>query len=358
MRPIYITLLCVATLVFSCEKNGSSYPWGGGNDPVPEPEPSTVSAPDGVIIVGYATYWDTTLPNPDYLTHICYAFAHIKSDFETLDIKTPSRLTAIAKLKEQKPELKILLSVGGWGAGNFSEMAASKTHRRNFAQNCLKAVNQYGLDGIDLDWEYPTSDAAGISSSPNDTYNFTLLVKELRTVLGADKLLTMASADNAQYVDFKAVTPYFNYINLMTYDMGKPPKHNAGLYPSSKTHRSCDESVSLHNNKGIPYEKIVMGIPFFGHGDGKAFPSEGTDYRDIKPGSYKEMWDETAQVPYLADDKGNMVLSYDNARSVDLKAQYILTKGLKGAMYWNIEADDDDWTLSKIIATRLLDTVE
>ena len=358
MRPIYITLLCVATLVFSCEKNGSSYPWGGGNDPVPEPEPSTVSAPDGVIIVGYATYWDTTLPNPDYLTHICYAFAHIKSDFETLDIKTPSRLTAITKLKEQKPELKILLSVGGWGAGNFSEMAASKTHRRNFAQNCLKAVNQYGLDGIDLDWEYPTSDAAGISSSPNDTYNFTLLVKELRTVLGADKLLTMASADNAQYVDFKAVTPYFNYINLMTYDMGKPPKHNAGLYPSSKTHRSCDESVSLHNNKGIPYEKIVMGIPFFGHGDGKAFPSEGTDYRDIKPGSYKEMWDETAQVPYLADDKGNMVLSYDNARSVDLKAQYILTKGLKGAMYWNIEADDDDWTLSKIIATRLLDTVE
>lgn len=358
MRPFYLSLLCVLTLLLSCEKKGSSYPGGGQDEPAPEPEIPTVSAPKGNVVVGYATYWDTTIPNPKYLSHICYAFAHIKNDFETLDIKTPSRLTAITALKKQKPELKILLSVGGWGAGNFSEMAASKTHRKNFAQNCLKAVTQYGLDGIDLDWEYPTSNAAGISSSPSDTYNFTLLVKELRSVLGADKLLTMASADNGKYVDFKAVTPYFNFINLMTYDMGNPPKHNAGLYPSSRTYISCDESVSIHNNKGVPYEKIVMGIPFYGHGDGKAYPVDGVDYRDIKTGSFKEMWDETSQVPYLADEKGNMVLSYDNARSVDLKAQYILKKGLKGAMYWNIEADDDDWTLSKVIATRLLNVVE
>ena len=219
---MFLTLLCAATLLLSCEKTINGYviptPSKGNSQtdpqkpdkpdtPDPQPETPVVTPPDGFIIVGYATYWDKTIPNPEYLTHICYAFAHIKDDFETLDIKTPSRLTTIAGLKKDKPALKVLLSIGGWEAGNFSEMAASETHRKNFAQNCLKAVNQYGLDGIDLDWEYPTSSDAGISSSPDDTKNFTLLVKELRTVLGAEKLLTMASSSSAKYIDFKDVRP-------------------------------------------------------------------------------------------------------------------------------------------------------
>ncbi len=372
MRHIFLTLLCAAALLLSCEKPINGYviptPSNNGNNQTqpqkpdepettdPDPQTPVVTPPDGFVIVGYATYWDKTIPNPEYLTHICYAFAHINNDFETLDIKTPSRLTTIAGLKKDKPALKVLLSIGGWGAGNFSEMAASETHRKKFAQNCLKAVNQYGLDGIDLDWEYPTSSDAGISSSPDDTKNFTLLVKELRTVLGADKLLTMASSSSAKYIDFKDVTPYFNFINIMTYDMGKPPYHNAGLYKSSKTKRSCDESVTLHFNKGVPYEKIVLGIPFYGHGDGKAFTTDCLDYRDITPGKYTEMWDNTAQVPFLVDDLGNMVLSFDNAKSVGLKAEYIQKKGLRGAMYWNIEADDDKWTLSRAISSCLIGT--
>jgi chitinase len=375
---MFLTLLCATALLFSCEKtingyvipppsnNGSSQNQNQNQNPDPQedpgtdPETPTVTPPDGFIIVGYATYWDKTMPNPEYLTHICYAFAHIKNDFESLDIKTPSRLTAIKDLKKVKPTLKVLLSIGGWGAGNFSEMAASETHRKKFAQNCLAAVKANNLDGIDLDWEYPTSNDAGISSSPDDTKNFTLLVKELRTVLGKDLLLTMASASNADYVNFKEVTPYLNFVNVMTYDMGKPPYHNAALYKSSRTKsgdsHNCDGSVKLHYNKGVPYEKIVLGIPFYGHGNGSAYTTDCLDYRDIKPGKYKEMWDNTAQVPFLVDDLGNMVLSYDNARSVGLKAEYIQKKGLRGAMYWNIEADDDKWTLSRAISYPLIGT--
>jgi len=308
---------------------------------------------EGFIVVGYATYWDSKMPDPTFLTHINYSFAHIKSDFESLDIKTPSRLSKIAALKNTYPDLKVLLSVGGWGAGNFSEMAADASHRAKFCQNCKNAVQQYGLDGIDLDWEYPTSSEAGISSSPDDTRNFTLLVQELRSALGTDKLLTMASDASADYVDFVSAGPYLDFINVMTYCMGKPPYHNAGLYPSSMTKRSCSESVTKHYNAGVPYDKMVMGIPFFGH-DG----TEEVNFCDINIGTNTKKWDDDAKVPYLVNSSGKMVLTYDDAESVGLKASYIKEKDLLGAMYWNIEADDDNWTLSKTIAATLLDWEE
>lgn len=308
---------------------------------------------EGFIVVGYATYWDSKMPDPAFLTHINYSFAHIKSDFESLDIKTPSRLTKIVGLKNTYPDLKVLLSVGGWGAGNFSEMAADASHRAKFCQNCKNAVQQYGLDGIDLDWEYPTSSEAGISSSPDDTKNFTLLVQELRSALGTDKLLTMASDASADYVDFVSAGPYLDFINVMTYCMGKPPYHNAGLYPSSMTKRSCSESVTKHYNAGVPYDKMVMGIPFFGH-DG----TEEVNFCDINIGTNTKKWDDDAKVPYLVNSSGKMVLTYDDAESVGLKASFIKEKDLLGAMYWNIEADDDNWTLSKTIAATLLDWEE
>ena len=233
-------------------------------------------------------------------------------------------------------------------------MAADATHRKNFCNNCLAAVKKYDLDGIDLDWEYPTSSAAGISSSPNDTKNFTLLVKDLRETLGKDKLVTMASSANAKYVDFKSAVPYMDFVNIMTYDMGKPPYHNAGLYKSSKTKLSCDESVAAHYSAGVPYNKIVLGIPFYGHGNGGEFTTDCVDFNEIKYDGFTRLWDDNAKVPYLVNSTGTMVLSYDDEISVGLKAEYVKEKGLRGAMYWNIEADDSNWTLSKAIAGPLL----
>ena len=377
MKNMLKIVLLLISLLLSCEKpnngfvipppnynngqnggnNGSGNGSGnnsGGQEGGEETPPTPRPAPEGTFVVGYATYWDKTMPDPTLLTHINYSFAHIKSDFESLDIKEESRLVKIAALKNSHPTLKVLLSVGGWGAGNFSEMAADPAHRKAFCKNCLAAVTKYKLDGIDLDWEYPTSSAAGITSSSSDTQNFTLLLKDLRVALGDKYLITMASADNAGYVDFKSAIDYLDFVNLMTYDMGKPPYHNAGLYKSSKTKNSCDESVAKHYQKGVPYRKMVLGIPFFGHGDGSAFSKDGIDYNEINPGSYTMLWDQTAQVPYLANAAGTMVLSYDDEVSVGLKAEYVKQKGLLGAMYWNIEADDASWSLSKAIASVLL----
>lgn len=346
------SILPLLLLLSSCQAPEKEYV---NLDPVTVEEPREALPPEGNIVVGYATYWDTTMPDVSLLTHICYAFAHIQPNLSSLDIKNESRLEAIAALKNKKPDLKVLLSVGGWGAGYFSEMAANENARGRFCRNCLEAVKKYNLDGIDLDWEYPTSSVAGITSSPDDTKNFTLLLKELRSVLGNNRLITMASADNAKYVDFRNAIFYLNFVNVMAYDMGKPPYHNAALHPSDKSRMSCEEAVKLHYSAGVPYGKIVLGIPFFGRADGKAFGGEDeVAFKDIKTKDYVVMWDETAQVPYLTDGEGTMVLTYDDKKSVGLKADYILEKKLLGAMYWNIEADDASWTLSKTIASRLL----
>ena len=365
MKMLFRIFILLLPALLACQK-----PSGEVDVPPPPPsvDPTTNTDPDNpnpsdpfaqgsgeYIVVGYATYWDKTMPDPSLLTHINYSFAHIKGDFETLDIKTESRLKKIAALKNDNPKLKVLLSVGGWEAGNFSEMAADETHRKNFCNNCLEAVKKYNLDGIDLDWEYPTSSAAGISSSPNDTKNFNLLLSDLRAALGKDKLITMASSASAGYVNFSVAVQYLDFVNIMTYDMGKPPSyHNAGLYKSSKTKRSCDESVELHKAAGVPYEKIVLGIPFYGHGNGIEFSKDQVDFNEINYSGFNKCWDSEAMVPYLTNLSGEMVLSYDDETSVALKADYVKKKGLRGAMYWNIEADDAKWTLSKAIASRLL----
>ncbi len=322
------------------------------SDTPTQPAPS----PDGGrVIVGYVTYWETRMPDPTLLTHINYAFALIKDDFESLDIKKPTRLQQVVALKNQNPDLKVVLSVGGWGAGNFSEMAGDADHRKKFAQNCLAAVNKYGLDGIDIDWEYPTSSSAGISSSPLDMNNFTLLMKDLREVLGSDKLLTIATYAGVKYYDLRTCGQYLDFINIMTYDMGRPPYHHSALYSSSKTKNSCVEAVEKHHNAGIPYDKLVLGVPFYG----KPAEGESVDYIDIVSesgayGKYTRRWDDVSKVPYLADAGGTMVLCYDDAESLALKAEYIISKGLLGAMYWSVEADDESWTLSKALASRLL----
>ena len=334
------------------EEGGGEQGGGSGQENPPAEPPQ-----GGFIVVGYAYADSGQLPDPNLVTHINFSFAKIDSDFETLTIrdKKKTRLKNIVALKKENPNLKVLLSVGGWGAGNFSEMAADEVHRKNFAQNCLNAVNSYKLDGIDIDWEYPGSNDAGISSSPNDKQNFTLLLKDLRAALGNDKLLTMASEASAGYVDWATALPYLNFVNIMSYDMGRPPYHNAALYKGSRTKMSCEEAVAKHFAKGIPYNKMTLGMAFFGRVDRTILQGDELDYNEIiKLTGFTKCWDDQAKVPYLTDAVGTMVLSYDNETSIGLKAEYVKSKGLLGGMYWDIEADDDNHTLGKAVAGPLL----
>ncbi|MEE1145420.1 MAG: glycosyl hydrolase family 18 protein, partial [Bacteroidaceae bacterium] len=271
------------------------------------------------------------------MTHINYAFALVNKTFDGIRINNPERLRQITALKKEAPQLRVMLSVGGWGAGGFSEMAASADRRKDFARDCLHAVEEYNLDGIDIDWEYPTQNSAGISCSPQDTDNFTLLMRDLRKTLGNKRLLTIATVASGEYIDFSACLKYLDFVNVMAYDMGNPPRHHSPLYDSPITGwMSTSKAIESHLKKGVPAEKLVMGMPFYGRG-----PKHFDRYNGTQPlpAGISERWSHEAQVPYLANQGDTLVFGYDNVRSLAIKCQYIMDHGLRGGMYWEY-ADD------------------
>jgi len=297
------------------------------------------------VVVAYVTSWTKVMPDPAYITHLNYAFGHVNNTFDGIRVDNESRLRSLVDLKKKYPSLKIMLSVGGWGSGRFSEMAATDENRKKFAEDCQRVVKEFNLDGIDIDWEYPTSNAAKISSSPDDTKNYTIMMQEIRNKIGKSKLLTLASVADAKYIDFKAIDPIVDFVNIMTYDMGNPPFHHAGLYRSKYTSGiSVDEAVTAHLNAGMPLNKLVLGIPFYGHGRNGI--AGFIDYREIvNLTGYKKQWDEEAQVPYLENDKAEFVCTYETPESIAIKCDYLLKRGMLGAMYWEYGGDTDDGIL-------------
>ena len=310
---------------------------------------------DSKVVVAYVTSWSEVMPDPQYMTHINYAFGHVNESFNGVKIDNEERLKQIVDLKKQKPKLKVLLSIGGWGSGRFSEMAANDEYRRAFATDCDRVVKEFALDGIDIDWEYPTSSMANISSSPDDTENFTLLMQDIRAAIGNEKELTLATVASARYIDFKAILSSVDFVNIMAYDMASAPKHHSALYSSGHSGDiTSDGAVTAHLKAGIPPSKLVMGMPFYGRG-GDGYPSF-QDYNKVgnTDTQYTEKWDEVAQVPYLADKNDTLVFGFENPRSLAIKCQYILDKDLLGGMYWDYSGDNEQGDLRRTVAENLL----
>jgi len=308
--------------------------------------------PDKVVLA-YITVKNRPLPDPSYLTHINFAFGTVNNTFDGITIGRPEKLKEVVALKEKKTSLKVLLAIGGWKAGGFSEMAASITTRKAFAQDCRRVIDEFGLDGIDMDWEYPSSSAAGITATPDDIDNFTILMKDIREAIGKDKMLTVATISTAKYVDFKAIDPYIDLINIMAYDMARPPYHHSALFRSEHTGRfSSSQAISAHLEAGVPRNKLVLGMPFYGHG-AEGLP-DFVYYRDIiNLSGYTKRWDDEAKVPYYTNDEGAFVLCYEDSESIAIKCDYIKQTGIRGAMYWESHLDDDNLTLTKAVYNGL-----
>lgn len=318
-------------------------------------EEAIAASRESKVVVAYVTSWSEVMPDPQYMTHINYAFGHVNESFNGVKIDNEERLRQIVDLRKQKPELKVLLSIGGWGSGRFSEMAANDEYRRAFAADCDRVVKEFALDGIDIDWEYPTSSMANISSSPDDTENFTLLMQDIRAAIGNEKELTLATVASARYIDFKAILPSVDFVNIMAYDMASAPKHHSALYPSGHSGDiTSDGAVTAHLKAGVPPSKLVMGMPFYGRG-GDGYPSF-QDYNKVgnTDTQYTEKWDEVAQVPYLADKNDTLVFGFENPRSLAIKCQYILDKNLLGGMYWDYSGDNEQGDLRRTVAENLL----
>jgi len=193
-------------------------------------------------VVGYATDWNAAQARTlDRIDTLIFAFAHVERDRVVLDGDAPARLQRLLALKRIKPSLKVTIAVGGWGAGGFSEAAATAEGRQAFARSAAELMAAQGADGLDVDWEYPGHGESGIASSPQDRTHFTLMLKALREALdrqagkGRHYTLSIAVADGpfVDGIDIAAVAPVVDWFNLMTYDfvnrMTPTTGHHAGL---------------------------------------------------------------------------------------------------------------------------------
>lgn len=304
-------------------------------------------------VIAYVWSGDShMLPPPDAVTTINYCGGWPTDSRDGIKIANEERLHDIVRLKEQNPGLRVLLSMCGNNYNGWPELAAFPAKRKAFAADCLRVIEQYGLDGIEIDWEFPAAEGG----TPDDIDNFHALLAEIRQVICSDKRLTVAGGASARSLKFPEILNVVDYINVMAYDMGwQAPYHHTPLYRSNVTGwHSVEESLHEFLDKGAPADRLVLGLAFYGRGDDRDYCSY-TDYRDLtlKEGM-TERWDSIGCVPYITDSLGTLVLGYENPRSLEIKCRYIKDHGLRGGMYWRTELDTDDHELARTVARCLI----
>jgi chitinase len=332
-----------------------------------------------------------------------YAFADIKSDgevvssdpmsdvsklFET-DKESPTEHNAyglvkqVYLLKKKNRKMKTLLSIGGWTyskQGKFQNAAKTETSRKLFASSAVKLLADWGMDGIDIDWEYPESD--------EEARQFVLLLKATRDALDQyalnnkqkyHYLLTIAASANPknyQLQHLEEMDTLLDAWHLMAYDYAgdwdKTTGNQANLYPDytnmEATKFNTEDALAGYLARGIPSNKMVLGLPLYGRsfmetsGLGTPFSSIGEGsidkgiwlYRDLPRPGAKVHFDVDVGATHSYDANIKELVSFDDDQSTRMKADYILQHGLGGAVFWEASGDKTgDESLVRIMAKDL-----
>ena len=302
------------------------------------------------VVVGYVNGYYSSYPYNviDYtcLTHINHAFVIPNAD-GTLNIDSwflyPQMIS-----EAHKNNVKVLVAVGGYGQSDgFSPMTADPTARAMFIKNIVNFCEAKDYDGVDIDWEYPTA---------TDRSNLTLLVSELRSALDTANIPLLTAAIPVQdwnnSYDLNNLKNYLDWFGVMTYDFygswETKSGHQSALYNFGQQALSVDKAVKYYLNKGVPANKLCIGIPFGGYllnTTGLFQPNNGgstISYVDankkISQG-WEYNWDADMKVPYLQNAAHTQLITYDDTISLKLKCDYILKNNLKGTIIWKIGRD-------------------
>ena len=331
-----------------------------------------------------------------------------------------ANLRALAELKRKHPRFKVMVSVGGWNWSNqFSNVASDAGARANFIASSVALLRRFGIDGLDIDWEYPTGagvpcTAGQVCDRPADKRNFITLARELRAAFDAagkaDRkhyLITIAAGGTASYVNdsnapgagstwLRELSASLDWINLMAYDYHMPWEPASGHHgalmgdpadPLTASGFYGAASVQRYLAAGVKADQLVLGVPFYGYGwkgcaagaagdgqyqpcggaadggnDGSASYGFGHLLRQgllKEPGmdgvyaggqGYTRFWNPAAKAPYLYNPATQVWISYEDPASLREKAGYIQARHLRGAMFWELSADDGHQLLRALSA--------
>ncbi len=382
MRLFLFSLLLILSALFPrhsfsqpCREVVGYYPGWQWYDRGQLVQPATIEY-DNYTILNYAFF--KPLPNGDIVGGDAWADENLllgQINWSTNPVSYYPN-TSLVDLAHNH-NVKVLISVGGWTWSNdFPAIAADPVKRSHFAQSCRELVQQYNLDGIDIDWEYPGY--AEHNGTPADKQNFTLLMHQVRDSLtaygnstGETYLLTScfgASPSHMSHIECDDVVPLVDLVNLMSYDFfgtwDAITNHNAPLTVPAQgdpTFNITSAVQTLRNTYGVPAIKINIGAAFYGrsakttgspglhvpqtgNADTQTFSADDGSpmYYNIldKANLFTDHWDPLAQVPYMTGNGNlNTFLSYDNPASIAAKAQYAVAQNLRGVIIWEITGD-------------------
>jgi len=312
------------------------------------------ASPQQKIVGYYPTWSDMPFNNLELnnLTHIIQAFALPNPDGSIAlsgGIPNPDLVMAA-----HSTNVKILISFANDTSDSFGKISADSSLRSVFISNIAQFLSTNHYDGIDIDWEFPTTRQSG---------QLTVLVKELRqkfNMVDSTWLITMAvpagsfNGQNFQYENMKA---YIDWYSIMGYDFhgswSNHTGHNAPLYKSPKDSDGDDSSSVQYMNivRRIPASKLLLGVPFYG----KEFDSKGLyqplldsvvsalTYSEIigtvSPRNWNYYWDSVSYVPYYMSDDSTKFITFDDTLSIKLKTKFSISKKLGGVMIWALGQD-------------------
>jgi len=316
------------------------------------------------VFVGYV-FGQTRDINFRLYTHLCHAFLVADGEGKVEQRgNVPSReLTGNA----HKAGVKVILSLGGWGWDRqFASIVAKPEAEDRYVKSVMAIVDESDYDGIDLDWEYPDNE--------KEIVGFERLTRRLRKQLDAvgeqkkrRMVLTMAASSNPgtlKWLSKEFLLETMDWVNVMTYDFTgnwtNYAGHHSPLFASSKQPGGAARSTELTmkyllEERGIPADRLAVGIPLYGRGFAVKEPyastkdapknrvPRGGNYTNIhrlqQEQGWVRQWDDETKNPWLISADRSVVIGYDDAESVALKTEWAMKKELRGVFFWQVAGD-------------------